>query len=83
MTKRCNVTLKNGKAGRAMKDGVCFKQTRFEEQFSRLLTLSQYMFSILAPNANVEHAFSLMNSQQTKELKKLYVTIVEAMIQGK
>lgn len=59
------------------------QQIKFEEQFSELLILCQYMFSIPAHNANVERVFSLMNVQWTKERNKLDVTTAEAMLQCK
>lgn len=40
-----------------------FQKIKFEEQFSELLILCQYMFNLLAHHANTEHALSLVNVQ--------------------
>lgn len=53
------------------------QQIKFENQFSEFLTLCKYSFGILACNANVEHVFSLMNVQWTKELNSFDVTTVK------
>lgn len=50
------------------------QQIKFENQFLEFLTLCKYIFGILACNANVEHVFSLMNVQWTKELNSFDVT---------
>lgn len=44
-----------------------------------VLTLCKYMFRTLAHNANVEHDFSFMSVQWTKEQCKLDVTTVETI----
>ena len=53
------------------------QQIKFEKQFSEFLTLCKYVFSTLARNANVEHVFSLMNVQWTKELNSFDLATVK------
>lgn len=53
------------------------QQIRFEEQFPEFLTLCKYVFSILDGNATVEHVFSLMNVQWTKELNSFDLATVK------
>ena len=56
---------------------------KFKEQFSELLTLCQYLFSIPGHNGNVERVFSLMNAQWSNERNKLDVSTIEALLQCK
>lgn len=62
MTKYTGI-LKKGRASYAIKWYYMFQKIKFEEQFSELLILCQYMFNLLAHHANVEHALSLINVQ--------------------
>lgn len=58
------------------------QEITFEEHFLELLPFYKRMVSILAHNVKVEHGFSLMNVQWTKEQSKLDVTSIEARSQG-
>ena len=51
------------------------------EEYSEILKICQYMFSIPRHNANIERIFSLMNVQRTKERNQLDVTTIESIIQ--
>ncbi|PSN35825.1 hypothetical protein C0J52_22736 [Blattella germanica] len=57
-----------------------FNQCECVEQYSELLKLCEYIFSVPGHNTNVERVFSLMNMQWTEERSRLEVSTVEAII---
>lgn len=57
----------------------CFKVMQ-KCQFSHLLKMCQYIFSIPAHNANVERVFSLMNTQWTDERNRLSVETIQNIL---
>lgn len=58
-----------------------FKYSEHAEEYSEILKICQYMFSIPPHNANIERIFSLMNIQWTDERNRLDISTVESILQ--
>lgn len=56
------------------------RQCKCADQYSQLLHLCEFIFSVPGHNANVERIFSLMNVQWTDERNRLHVATVEAIM---
>ena len=50
------------------------------ELFNELLKIAQFYFSIIAYNANIEHIFSLMQPQWSKERERFFFNSVASIL---
>ena len=57
-----------------------FSNCKNDECSSALLVIAEFFFAIPSHNANIERVFSLMQSQWTKERKKLHAESVKGII---
>lgn len=57
-----------------------FKSCSSSEQFSELLKLTEFYFSIPSHNANVERVFSMINAQWTDERNRLKISSVKSIL---
>ncbi len=57
-----------------------FEKAKSIACYSELLNISQFVFALPSHNANVERAFSLMQSQWTKERNQLSVESLKGII---
>ena len=57
-----------------------FGQCECADQYTQLLNMCEFIFSVLGHNANVEIIFSLMNVQWIEKRNRLHVSTIEALI---
>jgi hypothetical protein len=58
-----------------------FSKCDCEDQYSEVLKICRYVFSIPAHNANTERVFSQMNIQWSDERNRMEVSTIEAILQ--